>query len=240
MPDFGREKMTSLQSKQRSWIIVILILIFVAVGVYSNVKEQRLIDHSKLPSKVEESVGFQRWITNLRNKGLATEADEFMLAEENEIYNTKWLNIYSLDEPGKQVEYNDYISSHKNIKKIVFSPSEHEFLDYRNVERDGYFPNEVHFYGLKEDKIIDARILDCSARANCYFDRAYFLSNDLFVISEISRDMDKKDTSTPSCDINSICTYTIKLHLIDLINNKRYVYESKPFEVNLWELMGEI
>jgi len=174
-------------------------------------------------------------------------ADGFKLVEENEIYNTKWLKISSIEEPGKQEEFEKTIEENKDIRYIVFSPSEREFLDYRHEIRnvispngDFYQPNEVRFYGQKEDKIIEARILDCSLRANCYFDRAYFLSNDLFVITEISRNIDKKDTTTPECPINSICTYTIKLHLIDLINNKRYVYESASMDLNLEELIPEL
>lgn len=231
----------------KDYFIIGIVLVLISIGVYSNVREQQAVDKSKLPDKVESERAFQRWITNLKNKKIVIDADEFNLKEETEIYNTKWIKVASVEEPGKQEEFNQTIEKNKNIKGIVYSPSEREFLDYRPITRDTISPNgnyyqsnEVRFYGLKDNKIIEARILDCSVRANCYFDRAYFISNDLFVITEFSRNIDKKDVTTPECPINQGCTYTIKLHLVDLINNSKLTYESKPLELNLEKLKPEL
>ena len=218
--------------KKLTRVSIVALLFLVISIVYINLSKQNAVDRSKIPQKVEESRGFQRWITNLKNKYFETNADEFVLLEENEIYNTKWLKIYSIEEEGRQAEFDEIMLAHQNVEKVVFSPSKRMFIDYRNEQRDGYEPNEVHLYGLKEDKIMDARILDCSARANCYFDRAYFLDNDVFVISEFSRNVDR-DVEFEHCAITDLCEYTIKVHVIDLINNKRWVYESKPIEINL-------
>lgn len=227
-------------SKKNSIFIIIAVLALTALGVYSNIREQRAVDHSKIPQKVEQSRGFQRWITNLKNNDIEVNADDFRLQEENEIYNTMWLKVYSMDDSEKKAEYEKTLKDYENIKKIVYSPSGREVLDFRNEIRGDYKANEVHFYGQKEDKIIDARIVDCSVRANCYFDRAYFLDNDVFVISEFSRNIDKKDMAAALCDVNTLCTYTIKLHVVDLIKNSRYVYESKPFDTILSELIPEL
>jgi len=223
------------------------ILLLIVAGVTSNVLEQKAVDNTKLPEKVEGERAFQRWITNLKNNKVEVAADDFKLKEETQIYNTKWIKITSIEEEGKQDEFNKTIQENRDIKHIVFSPSEREFLDYRHEVRDSlspngdyYQPNEVRFYGQKEDKIIDARILDCSLRANCYFDRGYFLSNDLFVITEFSRNIDKKDTTAPECPIDQICTYTIKLHLIDLVKNSKLTYESKSMDINLNELIPDL
>ncbi len=222
-------------------VLVILIFLLVGAGVYINVRQQLSIDRSKLPEKVEENKGFQRWITNLKNKGLDyVDADEFSLVEENEIYNTRWMQVFSLDEKGRQEEFEKNITDHQNLDNVIFSPSERLFIDYRNMKRDGYKANEVHFYGVRDDKIIDARILDCNPDANCYFDRAYFLSNDVFVISEFSRTIDKHDATAPACPIDTKCEYSIKIHVIDLINNSRLVYESKPFKIILSEVIPEL
>jgi hypothetical protein len=221
-------------------VLVISIFLCVFAVVFINVKKQLSIDRSKIPQKVELSKGFQKWITNLKNKGFVIEADEFKLKEENEIYNTRWIKINSTDEPGMQNQLNINIAKVKNTPKVVFSPSGEQFVDYRNITRDGYNPNEVRLYGLKEDKVIDARILDCSVRANCYFDRAYFLDNNVFVISEISRNIDKKDQYAPDCLPSMECTYTFKIHVVDLINNSRLVYESKPFTVVLTDVLPKL
>jgi len=220
-----------------SYYLFACVVLLVIGGVIVNVDEQRKVDRSKIPEKVELYRGFQRWITNLRNKGFETNADEFKLIEENEIYNTQWMAVYSFDEESEREWFYENLNNHRDIKKVVFSPSDQEFIDYRDAKRPGdldgssFEPNEVRFLGQKEDKIIDARILDCSVRANCYFDRAYFLDNDVFVISEFSRNIHKKDVESPECLITDECIYTIKLHIIDLKQNKRLVYESEPFDM---------
>jgi hypothetical protein len=221
-------------------ILAALILIFVGLGVYANIQKQNAVDRSRLPQKVQMNRGFQRWLNNLKNKGIDLEADDFKLTEKDEIYNAKWMKVSSTDEPGKKDEFEQTLLAHQNLKKVVFSPSEREFVDYRPDTRDGYKPNEVHFYGLKEDKIIDARILDCSVSTNCYFDRAYFLDNDVFVISEISRNVNKRDPNLQACAMDVICTYSAKVHVIDLINNARYVYESKSFDTVLSTLIPQL
>lgn len=210
-------------------LIGIFIVFFVSVGVYSNVKEQLAIDHSKLPEKVETNKSFQRWLTNLKNKNIPVSADDFSLLEENEIYNTKWMKVYSADDPEKMAEYQAKLTSHKNLPKVVFSPSENLYIDIRYEPRDGYNINEALFYGLLDGKIIDSRVVDCSIDALCYFDRAFFIENEIFVISEFSRNIDKKAVA-PSCTKEEVCEYTFKIHLIDLKNNKRLVYKSLPFE----------
>jgi hypothetical protein len=225
---------------KKSLILSGIVVAFVGLGVYSNIMEQSAQDRSKIPPKVEESRGFQRWITNLKNKDINIAADDFTLLEENEIYNAKWLKVSSLDEPGKQEEFEQFLESHRNIERVIFSPSERELIDFRNIERDGFASNQVHFYGQKEDKIIDARILDCSLYANCYFDRAYFLTNDVFVITEISRAIHKKDVTSPPCGVNDMCSYSFKLHLVDLINNSRLVYESTAFDAVLSEVLPDL
>ncbi len=220
--------------------LIVILFLLIGAGVYSNILEQKSVDRSKIPSKVEQSTQFQRWMTNLRNNDVNIGADDFRLKEEVEIYNTKWMTVSSIDDPDKKEEYDKIVAAHRNLEKVVFSPSDRIFVDFRNIPRDNYNSNEAHFYGLKEDKIIDARIVDCSIRANCYFDRAYFLDNDVFVITEISRNIDKKDESAPPCTPSEECEYTYKLHLIDFINNSRLIYESKPFEVVLDELIPQL
>ncbi len=215
-------------------LIICCILIFVITGVASNIQGQRAVDRSKLPEKVELNKNFQRWLTNLKNKELPVSADEFVFVEDAEIYNTKWIKVLSGDDPNNIKAYEENLAQHVNLKKVVFSPSEHLYIDIRPEIREGYNPNEAHFYGLLDGKILDARILDCSVDANCYFDRAYFIENDVFIISEFSRNIDKRQANNPVCTKQDMCTYSFKLHLIDLKNNKRLVYESAPFD-GIWE-----
>jgi hypothetical protein len=204
--------------------IALTILLFTTIGggVYLNQREKAAIDNSKIPLKVEEDRSFQRWITNAKNKDILIEADEFRLAEENEIFNTKWIEVYSLDESGRKEEFEQNLEANRNIDQVIFSPSERIFLDYRNIKRGKYKAHEAHLYGQKEDKIIDARILECYNNNNCYFDRAYFLDNDVFVVHEVSL-ADEDD----QCPKDETCAYTFKVHLVDLINNKRWIYESE-------------
>jgi len=225
---------------KKAVLLIIIILALVGAGVYVNVRAQMAKDFSKIPSKVELSRNFQRWITNLKNNKVDVSADDFKMTEENEIYNSVWMKVYSMDDPEKKKLYDDTIANSQNIKKIVWSPSNREFIDYRFEVRAEYQPEDVRFFGQKEDKIIDARVVSCKKEANCYFDRAYFLDNDVFIISEISRNIKRDDPNTVACTVDSLCTYTIKLHVIDLTRNSRYVYESKPFDVVLLALIPEL
>lgn len=218
-------------------ILVTIILLSVAGGVFLNIKQQASIDRSKLPAKVEQDRLFQRWITNIKNHDFELEADEFRLKEENEIYNTTWMNVYSSDDPIQMDLYEKTIQEHEDVEKVIFNPNGRVFVDFRNISRGEVMANEVRLYGLKEDKILDARVLDCSTKGNCYFDRAYFLDNDVFVISEFSRNINKKDPDTAECGVAEMCTYTIKIHVVDMVHNKRLVYESKSFEAILSDLI---
>ena len=80
-------------SKKQNILVFGIFTILVTMGVTSNIMQQKAVDRSKLPTKIEQSKGFQRWITNLKNKDLKTEADEFRLQEEVELYNSKWTNV---------------------------------------------------------------------------------------------------------------------------------------------------
>jgi hypothetical protein len=218
--------------KKSNLILTIIILSLVALTAYSNIAEQNAVDQTKIPEKVELSKGFQKWITNLKNKGFIIEADDFRLLEENEIYTTKTIKVTSIDEKGARELFEQTIKEHKNLSDVEFSPSEREFVDHRNELRNGLKQHEARFYGLRDDKIIDSKILNCSSQANCYMDRAFFLDNDVFVITEFSRNLKRGVVSEP-CSVTVVCTYTIKLHLIDLVNNSRLVYESKEYELIL-------
>jgi len=147
------------------------------------------------------------------------------------------MNVYSSDDPKQMELYEKTIEEHKDVEKVIFNPNGRVFVDFRNAARGEVMANEVRLYGLKEDKILDARVLDCSVKGNCYFDRAYFLDNDVFVISEFSRNINKKDPAAAECMVTDMCTYTIKIHVVDMIHNKRLVYESKPFDTVLSDLI---
>lgn len=217
-----------------------LFAITIGVATYVNYRQDKDVDRSKIPVKLETNKSFQKWITNLKNKDLTIEADEFRLKEENEIYNTKWMMVYSIDDPGVTEQFNAVILKYVKTKGVVYSPSERQYIDYRNISRDGYDATQIHYYGLRDDKLLDARLLDCPASLNCYFDRAYFLDNDVFVVTEVSRNIDKRAENIPVCATDQICTYTFKVHLVDLNKNSRLVYESKPFEANLALLIPEL
>jgi len=221
-------------------ILTFALICTIGLSTYVNYKQDKDIDRSKIPEKLELNKSFQKWITNLKNKDLQIEADEFRLIEENEIYNTKWMIVYNIDDTGVKEQYESNISRSKNTKGVVYSPSGRQFIDFRNEPRDGYDSNQIHYYGLRDDKLVDARLLDCAKHLNCYFDRAYFLDNDVFVVSEFSRNFNKREQNIPPCGIDQVCTYTIKIHLVDLNKNSRLVYESKPFETNLANLIPEL
>ena len=228
-------------SKETAFAITTLFLLATITGATAlNYKQDKDVDRTKIPQKLELNKAFQKWITNLKNKDLIIEADEFRLKEENEIYNTQWMTVYNIDDTAVKTQYDLNIVKYVNTKKVVYSPSSRQFIDYRNEPRDGYGANQIHYYGLRDNKLLDARLLDCPTTLNCYFDRAYFLDNDVFVVSEISRNLDKRAENIPVCSMGDVCTYTVKIHLVDLNKNSRLVYESLPFNIKLALLIQEL
>ncbi|MBI2414519.1 hypothetical protein HYV31_01575 [candidate division WWE3 bacterium] len=226
--------------KTKIQTVILCSLIFASVigVVISNYIQEFAIDNSKLPSKVENSKEFQKWIIN-HKKRLTLEADEFKLKEKNEVFNSANLKIRSVEDEIASSEHLTKIELFKNYRGVRFSPNEFEFLDFRHELRENglYTENDVYYHGLREDKIIDAKILSCRPELNCFFDRGFFIDNHTFVISEFSRNIEKKDIPNMiPCSTSENCTYTIKLHVFDFINSARFVYESKPFELNLIEM----
>jgi hypothetical protein len=217
-----------------------LIFILIAANVVSNYVEEAQVDSARLPEKVEESKGFQRWITNYK-KRMEIEADAFSLKDKNEVYTAVFLEVSRLQTEKEIAKHIEFVATYADLDDVAISPNERQFLDYRHEHREGYSTNEVHYYGLRDDKLIDAKILSCLDAANCHFDRAYFLDNHTFVISEISRNDVTKATieneTFTACTMEELCSYTFKLHFIDLINNARYVYESTPFDKVLADMV---
>ena len=117
----------------------------------------------------------------------------------------------------------------RKFKDTALSPNEREIVNYDYSNRFGFLPTEVFFYGLREDKILRTKIVDCDLESNCFFSRASFLDNHVFFVIQMSlKDYSKKEPKT--CDPTKVCTYTFKVHLVDLINNSRSVYESEPVQ----------
>ncbi len=221
-------------------ILITAILLSVAGVITSNYMEKYAVDSTLLPEKIENGNEFQKWIRN-HKKRFDLDADEFVLLEKNELLNSANLTINSSDNKDAYKAHLDLIERFKEIDDVRFSPNEFEFLDYRRElrEQGKYDINDVYYHGLREDKIFDALILSCDLEKNCYFDRAFFLDNHTFVISEFSRPISDKQVETGDyevCEIDEICEYTIKLHMFDFINSARFVYESEPYQLNLSEL----
>lgn len=220
--------------------LTIAIVVSVFAVVASNYAEQYAIDSSKLPEKVEESKEFQKWLIN-HKKRFDLDADEFRLVEKNELLNSAYLTIKSADNPEALKQHQELLERFMELDDVRFSPNEYEFLDYRRELREDekYNINDVYYHGLREDRIIDAKILSCDLEKNCYFDRAFFLDNHTFVISQISRPLTDAEVEARDyvvCELDQECEYTIKLHVFDFINSAQFVYESQPYILNISEL----
>lgn len=210
-------------------ILIIGVFVTVILVVFSNIKEEMSIDKSKIPTKLEENSKFQKWLTNAKNKGIKVEADKFKFVEDSNIYNTIWTSTSSIDNDSARSDYENNMRILNGYKTSEKSPNEREIVNFDNTERFGFTKNQVFFYGLREDKILLTRVVDCELEANCHFHRAGFLDNHVFFVAEMSlKEFTKKNQIT--CDPTKICKYTFKIHLVDLINNSRTVYESEEFE----------
>ena len=220
-------------------ILILVIAILVATSVTLNIKKQYSIDKSKLPTKLETNSNFQKWLTNAKNKGIKIEGDNFRYVEEKNIYNTIWTSTASSDDEESFKLYNANMELLKKYKFSALSPNERETVNFDSSPRFGFNPNEVFFYGLREDKILTTKVTDCNYESNCFFNRAGFLDNQVFFVIELSLN-DSLKNPFQTCDKTTLCTYSFKVHLIDLINNSRTVYQSEPFQGYFQELAGEL
>ena len=210
-------------------ILLIFIFGLVSLTVYSNISEQMSIDKSKIPTKLEENSKFQKWLTNAKNKDIDVEADKFKFVEDSNIFNTIWTSTSSIDNEQVRADYERNMGILSKFKTSEYSPNEREIVNFDNSERFGFTANQVFFYGLREDKILLTRVVDCEIESNCFFHRAGFLDNHVFFVAELSlKDFTKKNPVT--CDPKDVCKYSFKIHFIDLVNNSRTVYESEAFE----------
>lgn len=210
---------------------ILIVGIFICVGlvVFFNIKEQLSIDKSKIPAKLEENSKFQKWLTNAKNKGINVEADKFKFVEDSNIYNTIWTSTSSIDNDSSRADYENNMKILDAFETSEKSPNEREIVNYDNTDRFGFTRNQVFFYGLREDKILLTRVVDCELEANCFFHRAGFLDNHVFFVAELSlKEFTKKNPVI--CDPTKVCKYTFKIHFVDLINNSRTVYVSEEFE----------
>lgn len=218
-------------------VIFISILIIISVGI--NVKKQFSIDKSKLPSKLETNTIFQKWLTNAKNKGFNIEGDNFRYVEDSNVYNTLWTSTASSDDEASLKLYQSNMEMLKKYKYSALSPNERELVNYDFSPRLDFKPNEVFFYGLREDKILKTKVVDCDFESNCFFLRGGFLDNHVFFVIEMSLKEFNRNQKV-LCDPAKVCSYTFKVHLVDLINNSRTVYESEPIEGIFKELTSEL
>lgn len=207
-------------------ILISIIAILIATGVSFNLYKQYSVDKTKLPFKVESHSRFQRWLSNLKDKGLDLEADKFRFLEENNLFNSIWTSTESIDNDISRKNYDLNMQELLKLKESAKSPNEREIVNFTHSDRFGFLPNQVFFYGLREDRILKTKVAECPDNSNCDFHRAAFIDNHVFFIMELSlKNFDKKNPKT--CRLDEICEYTFKVHLIDLNNNSRTVYQSE-------------
>jgi len=206
-------------------ILVIFISILVATSISINLYKQYSVDKTKVPNKLETNYRFQRWLSNLEEKDLKLEADNFKFLEDNNVYNSLWTSTSSIDDDNSRKIYEDNMKALLEFKESELSPNDREIVNFSNTDRFGFLPNEVFFYGLREDRILRTKITDCPAISNCSFHRAAFLDNHVFFIVELAqKDFDKNNPQ--NCQLDQVCDYVFKVHLVDLMNNSRTVYQS--------------
>jgi len=221
-------------------ILILLIIILIGIGVGLNVKEQLSIDRTKIPSKLEADSQFQKWITSLRKKEIVVEADNFRFVEDSNVFNTLWTSSVSIDNEEARRLYEENMKFLKTLDKNAESPNEREIVNFNNSIRFGFNPEEVFFYGLREDRILRTKVTDCLPESNCIYTRASFLDNHVFFVIEASLKGFDKKKPVRVCTETQECLYTFKVHLVDLINNSRTVYESQEVKTTYEFIKNEL
>jgi hypothetical protein len=210
------------------------------LGALLNFKEQKKIEDSKLPEYVEQNKYFQKWITNHKNSGIELEADEFRLFEENEVYNTARLIVFPVSDSLHNNAYKQLLNTYTNIKDARFSPNKAQIVDFRHEIRTGlsmneYKPYELLYVGLRKDRIIENKLLECSRDALCYIDRAYFVTDDIVVASTFTQNNEVPGKIFVPCSYEEKCEYTVTVYVMNIAANSSLVYKAPPLELRLSE-----
>lgn len=207
-------------------ILILAISIFVAGVVTLNLHDQYSIDKTKLPIKLETHSRFQRWLSNLEDKGVDLEADRFTFLKDSNIYNTIWTSTVSIDDELSRKMYEDNMKVLLDYKESIKSPNEREIVNFTMSDRFGFSAKDVFFYGLREDRILRTKIANCYQHFTCNFHRGAFIDNHVFFIMELSQKAVPEE-EFKGCELDEVCDYTFKVHLVDLNNNSRNIYESE-------------
>jgi hypothetical protein len=207
-------------------ILIIFISLSIGGVISLNLYEQYSVDKTKLPTKLETHERFQRWLSNLKDKNVDLEADNFRFLEDSNIFNSIWTSTTSIDDDSSRLIYEENIKELKKLKRTEISPNEREIINFSKGARFGYTEKDVFFYGLREDRILNTKIADCYQHFTCNFHRGAFIDNHVFFIMELSQKF-VPESEFKYCNLDEVCEYTFKVHLVDLNNNSRTVYESE-------------
>ncbi len=221
-------------------VIFACVAVLIFLGAYSNYLEQQKVEDSKLPDYVEQNKYFQKWITNHKNSGIELEADEFRLFEENEVYNTSRIILFPVTNKEHFAAYKAALEKYKTIKDARFSPNGEQVVDFRNELRKGLSPNEYNPYellyiGMRNDRIIENKLLQCSRDALCYIDRAYFVDDDIVVVSTFTQNNEVPGKIFVPCTYEQMCEYVVTVYVMNIATNSALVYKSPPLELRLSE-----
>ncbi len=221
----------------QKFLALLALVILISFGVYLNYAQKLTIDRAKIPRFVEDHKNFQKWITNHKNKDIELEADAFRLLEESEVYNTQRLKLYPLSDTLMLKKYTELFKTQEKVVDKRISPDGKQLVNYQYDYRLGlsnttYLPSDVWYLGIRGDRIIENKLVSCNVKANCIADRAFFITDDIVVVSEIMRDIDT-DGTYPPCGINELCTYKVRLNVMDIAQNSNLIYESPTFDIVL-------
>lgn len=225
------------------FVLTFLLLVFVFAAAYSNYAQKRAVDESKLPPYVENNKYFQKWITNHKNKDINLEADEFRLFEENEVYNTARIIVYPITDEVHVKAYKEYLENSENNKNARFSPDKSQVVEFTHALRFGisgrdFKPQELLYLGKRGDRVIENKLLQCSTRALCYIDRAYFINDDIVVASTFTLASENSTVPVAPCDYSQECEYIVTLYVMNIADNSALVYKSLPLNLVLDNKIG--
>lgn len=209
--------------------LILLVLIGATIN-YSKSLEQ---NSTKLPTGLEETHKFLKWINRWKERFPQIDADSFKKVDDGEIisstnprYTFKAIN---LDEVKAEIQ------KVKDDKYVVVAPDKLQYLKFNEfyITPPEASSSYVYYYGIRDNKIVAGPIYECK-KTKCYFDRPFFQTPDLFYLPEVEEEIDTKDPDR--CARVNICTYRLFLHEFDLKKNNRNTFESNKILTDFKEI----
>ena len=218
---------------KKAKISLVALCLLVVGGAATNYSQSLRANNAKLPEGLTDEPKYLKWIDKWQDRFPQLESDYFKKVDDGEIISSTNPR-YTFSEPNLEALFAE-IELRKTDKYTVISPDKEQFLTFRNwsTETKEATSSYVYYRGMRDNKELSGPIYVCR-KTDCYFDRPFFLTPDLFYLPEVQL---KVYPDNPTrCEQEGLCSYELFLHEFNLKTNKRNTFVSSQLLTDFSEV----